>query len=829
MPRPRQRKGASARKEEKQQKREQQEREAAAQLERERRERERKSQMEWDSLPSTSRRPAVDDPNALPEPDPDTKAYFQKIAQQIEELTALRAEAGGAQTQWVVNDEGEEVEEEVEDERPLLLRSALESLNGHEISLAGDGETSVVLEQLLYAMDDFAKRVLLDRFAGQFEKLVKHRSASHVLQTLFELAGETVDRETRGDIASGPAHADASSLPTMSSLLVSAFSELLPTLHTLIYDSFASHTIRILLLILSGVPCSSASTSPSSGPGARRAQGATAARSKKSAAFRKNQGSTFGKNWLADDAALTTAQQAGAKGKARAAEERLAVPTEFAGALSEAHAALNKLDEEAAAAQGAQNAVPGEGVRKAAMHEVAGPVLRILIELEASSPEGWVAGGWADRVLCGLVSEVLAPEQISEEQRAAALDLREEYLAGLLRHPASSPTFEMILHVAPASAFGPLWSSFFAGKVHRLAANAVANFVVAVGISRVDDEQMRGLVKELQAVATERRGEWIDNFRTGVLRALMESASRLSVCEGEVAELMLDTFGLKTPEEKKLVVPCVLTLNRLQFWKKVSASSNVPEPSTQGSVLLQTWLKMHAPHQQAVADSLASLPFSELLPLTRSATSSRVIDALLTSPTTPPRAMRSFILSLIGHFPELADDRIGSRVAERAFATADPFLKDKIAASVFDRQDELQRSAYAHFLARKMELPLWGRKREEWKAKMARLMAEEKAKAAEAAPAPAPAAFEASAPAAASKKRARKVDDIDAIFATGSAPGPAPAPAAGEKAEVDERAAKRARKEAKRAKKAAAAAASADGAVGQEGMEDVLKAIKASV
>lgn len=154
--------------------------------------------MDWDGLPTADGDPSSSrpvDPDALPEPDPDTKAYFKRISEQIEEMSANGF--GKRETQTILNEDGEEVEEEIEDERPLLLRSALESLSGHEIALAGDHETSVVLEQLLYAMDDFAKRVLLDRFTGMYDKLVKHRHASHVLQTLFELAGETVDREVR--------------------------------------------------------------------------------------------------------------------------------------------------------------------------------------------------------------------------------------------------------------------------------------------------------------------------------------------------------------------------------------------------------------------------------------------------------------------------------------------------------------------------------------------------------------------------------------------------------------------------------------------------------
>lgn len=88
------------------------------------------------------------------------------------------------------------------------------------------------------------------------------------------------------------------------------------------------------------------------------------------------------------------------------------------------------------------------------------------------------------------------------------------------------------------------------------------------------------------------------------------------------SQILLDTFGLHTQEERKLAVPCVLTLNRLQvsvflvaifavllmihsatqYWKKL-ATGATPEPSIQGSVLVQTWLRLHAPHNQVILDS----------------------------------------------------------------------------------------------------------------------------------------------------------------------------------------------------------------------------------
>ena len=65
----------------------------------------------------------------------------------------------------------------------------------------------------------------------------------------------------------------------------------------------------------------------------------------------------------------------------------------------------------------------------------------------------------------------------------------------------------------------------------------------------------------------------------------------------------------------------------------------------------------------------------ELLTMARHVTSSRVLDVLLDSPTVPIKAKRNFVLGFIGHYHVLVDDRIGSRVGERCWAYADPYLK----------------------------------------------------------------------------------------------------------------------------------------------------------
>lgn len=634
--------------------------------------------------------------------------------------------------------------------------------------------------------------------------------------------------QTRGIIAPGP-QASTSVLPMMTELILAALSELLPFLPTLIYDQFGSHAIRILLLVLSG-------RVPSEGSdGAKGSE-----RSKKSRQFRGKQGPM--KSFL-DDGSLVEKV------------EKRVVPASFTAALQEIETSLLAgLDD---------NGPLGEGVRRAAMDDVAGPVIRILIELESESAAGWTTGGWADRVLCGLVEEVVDASSATEPRT----ELRAEYLGGLLRHPASSPTFESILLKSSSTLFSALWSTVFRTRLARLAGATVANFVVAVGLTRVNVAELTEAVEELDKVGRERRGEWIDNSRTGVLRNLLERCAELKCCEKEACEvcpcndslpaiwltssqMLLDTFQLEKVEDQKSLIPCVLSLNRLEVGRyslmltasaddsQISTLKSCPRPrlprppfkgrsSSNPGLSLQALTNRsystgtHSSALREVADqvalSIASLGYAGVLPLTRDPISSRVLDSLLSSPSTLPRERRRFLLSLIGNYHTLADDRIGSRVVERCWTTADVFLKDKIAASLVDQSVFLQQSHYGHFFARKLELPLWGRAREVWKLKMAAIkegtrdIKREK---------PAPIVEE-------KKRRERPVDEIDELFARGPAKRGKPATVAAVEPLMEEIAMEEPQDErvlvVKKSKKKKGSAGT------EEGMDVILAALKGSV
>jgi nucleolar protein 9 len=158
---------------------------------------------------------------------------------------------------------------------------------------------------------------------------------------------------------------------------------------------------------------------------------------------------------------------------------------------------------------------------------------------------------------------------------------------------------------------------------------------------------------------------------------------------------------------------------------------------------------------------------NDLLSLCHDATSSRVIDAFIDSPTVPKTAKRKLVMAYMGHFHELVDDRIGSRVGDRFWAFAEPYLKEKIGRSLFAHEQSLIGSEYGKYFARKLQLHILKRRPEEWKEMQATASKPAKPAVMTGDPIPVPAPTSAPinvAPSEREKKKKRKADEIDTLF-----------------------------------------------------------------
>lgn len=121
--------------------------------------------------------------------------------------------------------------------------------------------------------------------------------------------------------------------------------------------------------------------------------------------------------------------------------------------------------------------------------------------------------------------------------------------------------------------------------------------------------------------------------------------------------------------------------------------------------------------------------------MTHDVTASRVLDVVLQSPSVPHKEKRKFVMTFIGHYHTLVDDRIGSRIGDNCWAFADPYLRvcgclfplcrpllivcvrgqEKIARSMIPHERTLAASFFGKFFARNLNLYLLQRNPEQWK------------------------------------------------------------------------------------------------------------------
>jgi len=264
----------------------------------------------------------------------------------------------------------------------------------------------------------------------------------------------------------------------------------------------------------------------------------------------------------------------------------------------------------------------------------------------------------------------------------------------------------------------------------HLAGHPVANFIISRAVSQLDRESFGPAIEEVKPKLI----DCIDNYRTGFFKALVErsaSFDEISIHQ-EVIQTILKAFGIEAESEYRWIFPCMISLMRMDYFRKTTMfnllDSNseitqdqvrLPDSNVQGSVLLQSILHtLPRPLEKILTEGLAALPIEIIIAFSRDPIGSRALDAVLKSPSITSATRRHFTMRFLGKYHELADDRIGSHIAETIWAISDVYLKEKIAFSLLGHQVFLQKSSCGHFFLKKLDLPLFERQREAWKSKM---------------------------------------------------------------------------------------------------------------
>lgn len=486
----------------------------------------------------------------------------------------------------------------------------------------------------------------------------------------------------------------------MAELITSLTTTLIPVYPSLLTNSHASPPLRLLLLVLTpnrALP----SLDANEGDGGL-------VRSKRSGKFRKNQ-SVQGKSILGDEEQKPTDRQ-----------------------VPESVAALRKQVRNEVMQRVSPVEWHGMGVNK-----VGSAAVQLLLEAEAEDGESEKEGSLLD-----IITEGLASNPKDREQKP--------YLSSLLVSPTGTRLFEAVLSVSPKAVYKALWKTYFRKKLGKLASHPYANFVVAKGVSRLSADGLKEAIAEVQAVGGGKA--LIKTARTSVLVAFAERATALGKDGDEVMGLVRTATEL--PEGSDALVPALMALKTVPVYEAIKNGEDVPDdaddadrekdedaeaafeaaqrrsawenrrnakprgaldPNMQGCLLLQALVDM--PGSTPVLESLYAQPVETLLQYAYSPIASRLLDRVLLSSNVPPKYKRKLPMAFVGHYLELASDRLGSRVADTIWATADGYLREKIARSLIPSATQLAADAYGRFLAKKLELHLLQRRPDEWREK----------------------------------------------------------------------------------------------------------------
>ncbi|CEH12120.1 Predicted RNA-binding protein, contains Pumilio domains [Ceraceosorus bombacis] len=655
----------------------------------------------------------------------DLKAYLRSA---ISSLNALHASNSVAEHHSGYDQYAETEDTSSQEERIQLRDAALKEINGIELAVATDPDTSRVLELLIDTMSEKQVRIFADRLAGNLGVLAGHRFGSHVLQSTFRaLQSACTSKASLGRTGkSKPATSANNSqgvLRSAGTLVAEMTAELLPALASLIHDQFGTHIVRSLLLVLCGRPLDDS------------------LRSKRSAAYRSK----------GDVADLRSAS-----------DSKPSASPVFKEELEDVKRAL---------LQG----LGANEVRALSISPTASPTLQLLLDLheDVDQPDGPV-----DRMFDGLLS-MAATSSIPSERSA--------HVEALLRDVVGSHLLQHVLGLLGPAAVRLFWKTYVEGRIGKLGVHPLANFVVASAIKRLpldsaeDHSEFEKISDEIAAAGPKLVGE----AKLGILTSFIERVAELpppdssayaqtpgfTALQNNAVSSVASSFGIDADkkEHRAWLVPAVLAIkprksvikDRERIRKrqmKDQTTAKAPEQAVgtgetaaeseaegsakvsmeeqqsekgvgklawqrdeelqesdikiQGSVLLQAIASLRSPAKSILYESLVALPSS--LPLAKSTTASFLLTAVLTSESASFKQRKDLIAWMQPDLHLLAD--AAPRVAYTLWDKSDGFTKERHARFLLSREKFLLASPRGRvFLKRSVNLGLFRRSVGEWK------------------------------------------------------------------------------------------------------------------
>ena len=543
--------------------------------------------------------------------------------------------------------EANDFEDEVD--RRAFIDAIYRESNGKELKIACSQSCSRYLERLILVSSPDQLKGLFAKFRTHFLHLVQHRFASHCCETLFMQSANVVDHASHQSIET------ESQDPSFEKLFVEAVNELSDNLGYLLTERFASHTIRVLIVVLSGEPM--------------------------------------------DQGSMSTVVSSRKKEKIDLTLPAESVPTELSSRRNVPLSFTRALTDMIGNATSSLNTTY---LRALATHPTGNPVLQLLLRLELT--------GVADLNVkdANSVFKRLFPEDSFEEGTDSA-----KFANGLLYDPSGSRLLETIVQHSSGKVFKKMYRSLWKESISSIAKNDIASYVAIQIMQRVGKDDLGSILEQLlPEIPT-----LVERYRVNVIKTLVERCQIRELDMQPLFEALEKAYGqdAATRLPKMLKLDVAPDAQGSDGKGKASTAANSKAVDVHGSVLAQAILKTPKLSQLLHESLLATSPDLILL-FCKEPSASRVIQAALQPDISPISFRRQFVPQLIEHILGLATDVSGSHVVDALWdGTTDlHFMKERIAWTLQEHEAELRDSRYGRVVWRNWSMDLFQRRKAEW-------------------------------------------------------------------------------------------------------------------
>lgn len=495
-----------------------------------------------------------------------------------------------------------------------------------------------------------------------------HRFASHCCEALFSHATPVVSSELatrpKKSAKKEDATADGEAEPLMEQCFLDTMSEIEGSIGFLMTDRFASHVLRVLLVVFSGESLDSAAN--------------------KQLMQSKNKESI----------------KVEGKEKSDTQEQNRKVPESFS-------KALEKLLSDSIAG------LDTEKLRALATSPNGNPTLQLLLRLELSH-----FGKHRAKDEHSVIRTLLPDEPITQECSSAS------FINAMIYDNIGSRLVETLVECAPAKLFKNIYGTLFKERLASYARNEIASFVACRILERLGKDELLAahelIVPNIPSL--------LERNRTNIVRTLIERCTIRGIDSKAIAVHINatwdgpDGFEIKkllkidnTPDSKKTKTPEGIQPSANTTGTAFVATATEPVKA-HFNVLAQAMLLVPGALSALVLDALIGLDPETLIAMAMDPIVSRTLQAAIVARTASIINVRKLVQRFYGHIGDMALDKAASHVVDCIWEGTHglAFIRERIAEELNENEGSLRESPCGRAVWKNWKMDMYKRRRGDW-------------------------------------------------------------------------------------------------------------------